>query len=92
MRPRLGRSFARAGHGAILPALLVPSMEGVEPMAYKFQRNGETIIKFERGKWDSFWGYQCQTCWKIFTDPGDAHDHENAQDCSAPTGTRKQTT
>ena len=52
-------------------------------MAYKFERNGETIIHFERGKWDSFWGYQCPICRWIIGDPTAAHDHENAADCNA---------
>ena len=50
-------------------------------MAYKFELNGETIIHFERGKWDSFWGYQCPICRWIIGDPQAAHDHENAADC-----------
>jgi len=46
-------------------------------MAYKFQRDGETIIRFEKGKWDSFWGYQCPECKWLYGDPSAAHDHEN---------------
>ena len=54
-------------------------------MAYSFRRDGETVIRFEKAKWDSFWGYQCPTCHWIITDPTYAMNHENA----APEGCRR---
>ena len=53
-------------------------------MAYKFMRDGEEIIKFENGTWDSFWGYTCRNCGRAFGDTNSAYEHDNLQPCHDP--------
>jgi hypothetical protein len=47
-------------------------------MAYKYiDADGDVCVHFERGKWDSFWGYLCPRCGIAIGDVSSAHDHEN---------------
>jgi len=51
-------------------------------MAYKFiDADGDEAIHFEKGKWDSFWGYQCPNCKAYFGNPLTAMEHENEMPC-----------
>ncbi len=51
-------------------------------MAYKFfDKDGDVAIKFEHGKWDSFWGYICAECGVAIGNPESAMVHEN-QECT----------
>jgi len=50
-------------------------------MAYKFYRDGEQIIHFENGTWDSFWGYTCRNCGRAFGDTDSAFEHDSEQPC-----------
>lgn len=53
-------------------------------MAYKFYRDGEYIIHFENGTWDSFWGYTCRNCHRSFGDTESAFEHDCEQPCQDP--------
>jgi hypothetical protein len=45
-------------------------------MAIKYMRDGEERIRFEHGKWDSFWGYTCDKCGIAIGDTEGAYEHE----------------
>ena len=51
-------------------------------MAYLFtDEDGDEAVKFERGHWDSFWGYECPVCRTNIGDPIAAMEHENELPC-----------
>ena len=51
-------------------------------MAYKYiDEDGDECVKFEHGKWDSFWGYHCPKCGTHIGDPEEAMYHENNLPC-----------
>jgi hypothetical protein len=51
-------------------------------MAYLFiDKDGDEAVKFERGSWDSFYGYLCPECNAYIGDPMKAMDHENELPC-----------
>ena len=51
-------------------------------MAYIFiDKDGDEAIHFERGKWDSFWGYYCPECKSYIGNPQKAMEHENELPC-----------
>jgi hypothetical protein len=54
-------------------------------MAYKFMRDGEVIIHFENGVWDSLWGYTSRNCGKGFGDTQSAYEHDCNQPCKDET-------
>jgi len=51
-------------------------------MAYThIDENGDVVVKFERGKWDSLMGYKCPECGTWIGDPEEAMYHENNLPC-----------
>lgn len=51
-------------------------------MAYLYiDKDGDEAVKFEKGKWDSFFGYQCPNCKTYIGNPIKAMNHENELPC-----------
>jgi hypothetical protein len=51
-------------------------------MAYLYiDEDGDEVVKFEKGNWDSFFGYQCPNCGTYIGNPKKAMDHENELPC-----------
>ena len=52
-------------------------------MAYIYiDDDGDECVKFENGKWDSFYGYRCENCGTYIKDPAEAMEHENKLPCN----------
>ena len=61
-------------------------------MAYLYtDRDGDEAVKFEQGKYDSWFGYYCADCGGYVLDPMGAMNHENERP-NCKENRRKKTT